>query len=57
MTDGAGQGRRHLAAPRSSFSGRQLASRLGAYQSGGLLAALILLCAFFTTRSSNFLTH
>ena len=57
MTDGAGQGRRHVAAPRSSFSGRQLASRLGAYQSGGLLAALILLCAFFTTRSSNFLTH
>ncbi|MDX6631786.1 MAG: fructose transport system ATP-binding protein [Gaiellales bacterium] len=57
MTEEAGQGRRQAAAPRSSFTGRQLASRLGAYQSGGLLVALIVLCAFFTTRSSNFLTH
>ena len=57
VTEAAGQGRRQTAASRSAFTGRQLASRLGAYQSGGLLVALILLCAFFTTRSSNFLTH
>ena len=58
VTDGAGQGRRHGGgAPFVLHARRQLASRLGAYQSGGLLVALIVLCAFFTTRSSNFLTH
>jgi ribose transport system permease protein len=46
-------------APRSGTSGRarQAASRLAAYQSGGLLVALLGLGGFFTAYSSNFLTH
>jgi ribose transport system permease protein len=38
------------------ISGRRLLSLIGAYQSGGLLVALIALGAFFTTTSSHFLT-
>jgi ribose/xylose/arabinose/galactoside ABC-type transport system permease subunit len=46
-------------APRSVSSGRarQAASRLGAYQSGGLLIALLALGGFFTAYSENFLTR
>jgi ribose/xylose/arabinose/galactoside ABC-type transport system permease subunit/ABC-type branched-subunit amino acid transport system ATPase component len=57
VTDGTTGGRRQRAAPRTSSAGRQLASRLAAYQSGGLLAALIALCAFFSSKSSHFATH
>jgi ribose transport system permease protein len=45
--------------PRAAVSatwGRRLLSQIGAYQSGGLLVALIGLGAFFTFASSNFLT-
>jgi ribose/xylose/arabinose/galactoside ABC-type transport system permease subunit len=47
------------AAPHSVSSGRarQAASRLAAYQSGGLLVALIVLGGFFTAYSGNFLTR
>jgi ribose transport system permease protein len=38
------------------MSARRLLSLIGAYQSGGLLAALIALGAFFTTTSTHFLT-
>jgi ribose transport system permease protein len=46
-------------APRRRFStsARGLAARLGAYQSGGLLVALVVMGAFFTATSSNFFTH
>jgi ribose transport system permease protein len=46
-------------APHSDSSGRvrQAASRLGAYQSGGLFVALLALGGFFTAYSDNFLTH
>jgi ribose/xylose/arabinose/galactoside ABC-type transport system permease subunit len=40
----------------SSTWGRRLLSQIGAYQSGGLLVALIGLGAFFTSASPNFLT-
>src|SRR4051794_3571611 len=38
------------------MSGRRLLSLIGAYQSGGLLVALLALGAFFTTTSEHFLT-
>jgi ribose transport system permease protein len=38
------------------LSGRRVLSLIGAYQSGGLLVALIALGAFFTSTSSHFLT-
>jgi ribose transport system permease protein len=38
------------------MSGRRLLSLIGAYQSGGLLVALVALGAFFTTTSTHFLT-
>jgi ribose/xylose/arabinose/galactoside ABC-type transport system permease subunit len=38
------------------MSGRRLLSLIGAYQSGGLLVALIALGGFFTTTSPHFLT-
>ena len=45
--------------PHSEASGkaRQTASRLAAYQSGGLLVALLVLCGFFTAYSPHFLTR
>ena len=58
VTDAAGQGRRQgCGAPFDLHTGGSSRPAWRAYQSGGLLVALILLCAFFTTRSSNFLTH
>jgi len=52
-------GRSRLRAPRSRLSGsaRGLAARLGAYQSGGLFVALIVLSLIFTTTSANFFTR
>ena len=50
-------GRRSAPHHVSSGRARQTASRLAAYQSGGLLVALIALGGFFTAYSSNFLTH
>ena len=52
-------GRPPLRAPRGriSTSARGLAARLGAYQSGGLLVALIVMGAVFTSTSPNFFTH
>jgi ribose transport system permease protein len=41
----------------SSGMARQAASRLAAYQSGGLLVALLALSGFFTAYSSNFFTQ
>ena len=41
---------------RSSGGARGIAGRIGAYQSGGLLVALILLSLFFGTRSTHFWT-
>jgi ribose transport system permease protein len=52
-------GRPRLRAPRIHLpqTARGLASRLGAYQSGGLLIALVVMGAIFTSTSSNFFTH
>jgi ribose/xylose/arabinose/galactoside ABC-type transport system permease subunit len=52
-------GRLRERAPRRSLpiSARGLAARLGAYQSGGLLIALIVMGVIFTSTSPNFLTH
>jgi len=40
--------------PRSEGGARAVASKLGAYQSGGLLVALVLLSVFFGTQSAQF---
>ena len=50
-------GRRSAPHRVSSGRARQAASRLAAYQSGGLLVALIALGGFFTAYSANFLTR
>jgi ribose/xylose/arabinose/galactoside ABC-type transport system permease subunit len=52
-------GRPQLRAPRGRLttSARGLAARLGAYQSGGLLIALIVMGIVFTSTSPNFFTH
>jgi len=50
-------GRSRVRAPRISGSARKLAARLGAYQSGGLFVALIVLCLIFTSASPQFFTH
>src|SRR5262249_48373455 len=52
-------GRSNLRAPRIRLpqTARGLASRLGAYQSGGLLIALVVMCVVFSSTSPNFFTH
>ncbi len=52
-------GRPRVRAPRGALHGsaRGLAARLGAYQSGGLLVALVVMGIVFTSLSSNFFTH
>jgi ribose transport system permease protein len=58
MTGDTPAGRPHRGASRLRPRGgaRAIASRLGAYQSGGLLVALVLLSVFFGTRSGHFWT-
>jgi len=57
LTDSMGRLRQR--APRGALPGsaRGLAARLGAYQSGGLLIALIAMGGIFTSTSPNFFTH
>jgi ribose transport system permease protein len=52
-------GRSRMRAPRRRLSGsaRTLAARLGAYQSGGLFVALIVMSLIFSSTSSNFFTR
>lgn len=50
-------GRRSAPHSESSGKARQAASSLAAYQSGGLLVALLVLCGFFTAYSPHFLTR
>lgn len=56
----ANQAERSNAAPRAGAAprarGRRMLSLIGAYQSGGLFVALVVLGAFFTSTSSHFLT-
>lgn len=58
MADTSTMGRSHRRTPhlRPPGGARGIAGRLGAYQSGGLLVALVLLSVFFGTRSGHFWT-
>src|SRR6266576_6713961 len=57
--ESAGRSWQRPRAPRQRHSGRarRLAATLANYQSGGLLIALLVMGAVFTSSSANFLTH
>ena len=59
QAESAGRSWRKPRAPREPRSGgvRRLAALLANYQSGGLLIALLVMGAIFTSMSKNFLTH
>jgi ribose transport system permease protein len=56
LTSTAGRSRRRTPRLLPPGGARAIAGRLGAYQSGGLLIALVLLSVFFGTRSGHFWT-
>jgi ribose transport system permease protein len=57
QSETAGRPWRRPRAPRGSGGARRLAATLANYQSGGLLIALLVMGAVFTTTSANFFTH